>query len=248
MEEWFICNQWKWTNDWPVIGIDKDGDGKGEPVLVYKKPNVGKTYPIQTPAESDEFNSTKIGLQWQWQANPQSAWTFPTSSGFLRMFSVYQPDSISSLWNAPNILAQKITAEEFTATMKLSFHPKYENEQIGLVISGTDYEYIAIKKKNDGLYAYAFACENADKGNKEEERFSFPVKGNDFYLQVKVEKTGICHFIYSDNGERFTTIVKSFSAKPGRWVGAKVGLFCTRTVKTNDSGFADIDWFRIEKN
>jgi len=31
----------RWLNDWPVIGIDKDGDGKGEPVAVYKKPNVG---------------------------------------------------------------------------------------------------------------------------------------------------------------------------------------------------------------
>src|SRR5207253_397951 len=28
----------KWVNDWPVIGVDKDGDGKGEPVLIYKKP------------------------------------------------------------------------------------------------------------------------------------------------------------------------------------------------------------------
>ncbi|MBO9657433.1 MAG: glycoside hydrolase 43 family protein, partial [Chitinophagaceae bacterium] len=31
----------KWVNDWPVIGVDKDGDGKGEPVMEYKKPNVG---------------------------------------------------------------------------------------------------------------------------------------------------------------------------------------------------------------
>ena len=31
----------KWVNDWPVIGIDKDGDGCGDPVLVHTKPNVG---------------------------------------------------------------------------------------------------------------------------------------------------------------------------------------------------------------
>ena len=69
----------KWINDWPVIGMDKDNDGKGEPVLVYKKPNVGKTYPVATPAESDEFNENKIGLQWQWQANPKPYWAFPSN-------------------------------------------------------------------------------------------------------------------------------------------------------------------------
>jgi beta-xylosidase len=42
----------KWIKDWPVIGADKDGDGKGEPVVRYRKPNVGKTYPIQTPDET----------------------------------------------------------------------------------------------------------------------------------------------------------------------------------------------------
>ncbi|HEY0040422.1 MAG TPA: glycoside hydrolase 43 family protein, partial [Flavisolibacter sp.] len=39
----------KWVADWPVIGVDKDGDGKGEPVTRYKKPNVGKVFPVQTP-------------------------------------------------------------------------------------------------------------------------------------------------------------------------------------------------------
>ena len=59
----------KWVNDWPVIGIDKDGDGCGEPVLTYKKPNVGQTYPICTPQESDEFDGYTLSPQWQWHAN-----------------------------------------------------------------------------------------------------------------------------------------------------------------------------------
>ena len=50
----------KWVNDFPVIGNDADGDGTGEPVLAFKKPNVGKNYPVATPAESDEFNDSNI--------------------------------------------------------------------------------------------------------------------------------------------------------------------------------------------
>ena len=62
-----------------------------------------------------------------------------------------------------------------------------------------------------------------------------------------VEKGGVCHFAFSEDGQSFTTIVKTFTAKPGRWVGAKIGLFCTRTNITNDAGFADIDWIRFDK-
>lgn len=63
-------------NGWPVIGVDKDGDGCGEPVSTYKKPNVGKTYPKATPADSDEFDSIDLGLQWQWHGNPSALWYF----------------------------------------------------------------------------------------------------------------------------------------------------------------------------
>ncbi|HEY6956476.1 MAG TPA: hypothetical protein VI385_14600, partial [Flavisolibacter sp.] len=41
-------------------------------------------------------------------------------------------------------------------------------------------------------------------------------------------------------GEEFTAVV-------GRWIGAKVGIFCTRQTQINDSGWADFDWFRVEK-
>jgi len=54
-----------WKNDWPVIGSDPKETGKGEPVLTWKKPNVGKTYPIAIPQFSDEFDSLNLGLQWQ---------------------------------------------------------------------------------------------------------------------------------------------------------------------------------------
>jgi beta-xylosidase len=90
----------KWINGWPVIGVDKDGDGKGEPVLQYKKPNVGQVYlpagrqrPIETPADTDEFNGTETGKQWQWMANSKATWSFINpSKGSLRLYSDKLPD------------------------------------------------------------------------------------------------------------------------------------------------------------
>ena len=238
----------KWINDWPVMGEDKDGDGKGEPVSTFKKPNVGKTFPIITPVESDDFNDTKLGLQWQWQANPQSGWAFPTTLGLLKMFSVYQPDSIINLWDTPNILAQKLPAEEFTATVKVNFNPKFIKERFGLIIFGSDYAFISLEKRVDGIFAVYQDCSSADKNANEMSGQHFPVSGTAFYLQIRIKKGGVCQFGFSENGEMFTMIDKSFIAKPGRWVGAKIGMFCLRNNITNDAGYAEVDWFHIEKN
>ena len=60
-------------------------------------------------------------------------------------------------------------------------------------------------------------------------------------------KGGICNFSYSFDGDVFKNAGDEFIASPGRWIGAKVGIFCTREDQTNDSGYANFDWFRIEK-
>lgn len=235
----------KWINNWPVIGIDKDGDGKGEPVLTYKKPNVGSTSVVQTPKESDEFNDSRLGLQWQWQANPQPYWAFP-GNGYLRLFSWQIPDSGKNLWFVPNLLMQKFPAEQFTATVKLDFKPRLEGEKVGFVVMGSDYAWIGLTKKADGIYLSYTTCKKADAGKPEEEKVIGKINGATTYFRVQVDKGAKCTFSFSDDGQHFTNAGDTFTAQPGRWIGAKLGFFCTRTTKTNDSGAADIDWFRIE--
>jgi beta-xylosidase len=239
----------KWISDWPVIGVDKNGEGKGEPVLQYKKPNVGKTYSIQTPVESDEFNGPSIGLQWQWMANPKAQWAFVnTANGSLRLYAGKLPDSASNLWDAPNVLLQKFPAEEFMVTTKLAFHSntKLENEKAGLVIMGLGYANLALKSKKDGIYLVYSVCKDAGKGKTESEQMIAKVGTQPVYLRVKVSKGAKCRFSYSWDGTSFKEAAEEFEAEAGRWIGAKMGLFCIRDVSTNDSGYADFDWFRVE--
>jgi beta-xylosidase len=95
----------RWIDGWPVMGIDKDGDGTGEPVLAHKKPNVKKPGPITTPAESDEFNSGALGLQWQWQANPKPTWhaLVRRIPNYLRLFAERLPAEDARLYGRPAI-------------------------------------------------------------------------------------------------------------------------------------------------
>ena len=240
----------KLIDNWPVIGIDKNGDGKGEPALTYKKPNVGKMYSIVTPVESDEFNSNNLGLQWQWMANQQPTWYFTDpAKGVLRLFSSKEPGSARNLWDVPNVLLQKFPAEEFMVTTKLSFYPnpKLENEETGLTIMGLSYACIKLVKKHDGTYLVYAVCDNAEKGETEKQNEIKKIDDNTIYLRVTINKGGICNFSYSPDGSNFVKAADTFQAKEGRWIGAKVGIFCTRKDQTNDSGYTDFDWFRVEK-
>lgn len=236
----------KWVNDWPVIGEDKDGDGKGEPVITYKKPDVGKTYPVATIAESDEFNGHKLGLQWQWQANPTGVWWSATNAGSLRLYSYQSPEVVRNLWDIPNILMQKTPADEFVASTKLKFTPntKIEHEQTGLIVMGRSYARVFLDSRKDGIYLMYGVCDKADKGSKEEIKEISKLNGNEVSFRVTVRQGGKCTFAYSEDGSVFKE-AGPFQATEGQWIGAKLGIFCTRDSKINDSGYADFDWFRI---
>ena len=241
-------NPMKWVNDWPVIGVDNDGDGTGEPVRTHKKPNVGKIYPKMTPPESDEFNGSELGLQWQWHANYQTTWGFPSGKlGFYRLNCIPRPADAVNLWNVSNLLLQKFPAPEFTATTKITFDARFDGEEVGLVVMGLDCGRIAIRRENGKLEVQSAICQHADKGSKEEISEPKSVESSTIYFRVQVQKGAECSFSYSIDGQLFTAIDAKFKAREGKWIGAKVGFYALRNGIINDSGSADIDWFRVEK-
>ena len=66
------------------------------------------------------------------------------------------------------------------------------------------------------------------------------------YFRVQVSNGGICKWFYSADNNKFLPIAEPFTALPGKWVGAKVGLYAVRNTQINDSGYADVDWFHVE--
>jgi hypothetical protein len=145
---------------------------------------------------------------------------------------------------------QKFPAEEFTTTTKLTFNPNedLEHEKAGLVVMGRSYAYVALESREDGIYVVYAKSEKADEGNPEEKKQLKKLSGKDVYFRVEVDKNAECTFSYSEDGKRFTEVKEDFTAREGKWVGAKVGIFATKENKINDSGYADFDWFRFSKN
>ena len=171
----------KWTDDnWPVIGVDKDGDGVGEPVARHRKPALASSGTFQ-PAESDSFTSTELGLQWQWHGIPSTYWYFIDAAakekhtnglGALRLYSVKQTEEWKNLSDTPNLLLQKTPSDKFTATAKISFVPnpqlKERGESCGLVLMGQDYAALKLLDTPTGIVLQYVECIDALKGCSEQ--------------------------------------------------------------------------------
>ncbi|MEP7074176.1 MAG: glycoside hydrolase 43 family protein [Acidobacteriota bacterium] len=237
-----------WNNGFPVIGSDPDGSGTGEPILRNRKPDLGKAGPIETPQDDDEFNGNEIGKQWQWHADPVAGWAFPyPEKGVLKMFSVQRPENYKNLWDLPDLLLQKFPAEEFTATAKVHLDARFEGERFGLVVMGMDYSYIGITNRQGKLFVSQATAKDADKGSQETESLPQLLQTSDVYLRLTVKAGAICSWTYSSDRNNFTSVGEPFTAREGRWIGAKIGFFFSRPSKFNDAGSADIDWIRFEK-
>ena len=240
----------QWTvDDWCVIGQDEDGDGIGEPILKHKKPTIRTAKTTVVPQMSDDFEQHKLGLQWQWNANPQPTWAYLTSWGSLRLNTVEFDKDFVNLWSAGNILAQKFPAETFSVTTEMKFQAaarKNPHEKAGLIIMGLDYAYICLEQKDSQLYLTQAVCKNAETGNAETVVEKIAFDNTTIYMKVEVFEGGVCQFYYSKNGKYFKPFGQQFTAKEGKWIGAKVGLFTWRHGKTNDAGFADFYDFKIE--
>lgn len=192
-EDWFLLFQdiaaygrvvhlepMTWVDDWPVIGVDEDGDGTGEPVLTYRKPNVGREWPVVNPQENDEFDGTEVELQWQWQANINKGWwECDPAGGVLRLPAWPVNDDHVNLFDVANMLLQKTPADKFSVTLKLAFHPETVGERTGLVVMGHDYAGLILERTAEGIVLSQLQCKDASKGGTEQINAFLLLVGNE---------------------------------------------------------------------
>ncbi|WP_159882140.1 glycoside hydrolase family 43 protein [Paenibacillus puerhi] len=244
-----------WSDDWPVMGVDRNMDGIGEPVKRWNKPDVGRTYPIQTPAASDDFSAPILGLQWQWQANPDSRWySLSERPGNLRLYALSLPEGAGTLYDAPQLLLQKLSAPQLQATASLRFFPEEDGDQTGLIVFGIRYTYLAVTFCGQRL-RMSLVQGTPEEGNRvEREVWAVdldvqPRGASVESIQLRVTITGeaSCRFSYSLDGSVWRQAGGKVQASAGRWVGAKIGLFAVNRNRTRSSGHADIGKYQVEE-
>jgi beta-xylosidase len=251
-ENWFIhfqdrgaygrvvhLNPVRWVDDWPAMGVDVDGNGVGEPVAASTKPGVRSSTAIETPPTSDAFDGP-LGLQWQWQGNPQNDWaSLSARPGWLRLRAVEPLPG--DLTTACHQLLQKFPAPEFSATTVVDFAPGREEARAGLVVMGLTYAGIVVQRDELGLRIEQISNTQSGAEGDDERHGVVDAPRGPIWLRVTVEPEARCTFSYSTDGKEFAKLGETFTAGPGRWIGAKVGLVCS-----GDDAHADFDHFTVD--
>lgn len=269
-EDWFVHFQDKgpygrvchlqpvdWSSGWPVMGRG------GEPVLTHRKPKSDSKV-VVNPAESDEFGSPRLGLQWQWQADYDDSFGQTTGMGFYRLFTFNLPrlGSVANLWLVPNMLLQKTPADEFTATARISdFCSRNNGQYMGLICMSAQYSSVGLMRTDSGFelqVRYNPRARNlraADsvtvvatlaptaKGTPRKGRPAEMHIG-DVYLRMTVRARRVS-YAYSTDGRHWHKAGGEYAMGKGRWIGSKIGFFAADPNGSGRKGFVDIDWFRV---
>lgn len=280
-----------WENDWPIIGINKEGNDYGEPVMQYVKPNIGKTaeelndtdkYPVCEPDTTDEFDTDKMMLQWQWNSNYDDSWYVTKTDAYGKKVPDGSYIRLNALASTPlrpvsdyrNLLLQKWPAPEFECVTKMCVNGLENGDYAGIVSLGVEYGAVGVVK-NFGEYSIrtvrgtqSFDCEAA---YSKEDVKDYPIAKDTFadkektvYLRYTVKRTGTkdtkemalavknvpveeVTLEISFDGKAYEKQV-SFTAKAGRWVGVKNGMFVNHNneIKNENQGdgFVTADYIR----
>lgn len=256
-EDWFIHFQdvgnagriihlqpMHWEDDWPIIGVNPDENGCGEPVITHKKPEVGGNCKICAPDESDFFEAETLGLQWQWNANYQQDW-YELQQGRIRLYA--QKAAVDTrLCDVSNLLIQKWPAPEFMVSAKLDIHGMQEGDVCGMVSLGGIYSGLCLKYQDGKKQLVQRTGEWTKQNETESVCGELPADTVGLYLRMYVEQEKDVSFAYSLNGTEFVRAGEAIEATPGRWVGVKCGLFAIHET-TEKAGFMDAEYFIFEK-
>jgi beta-xylosidase len=225
-----------WKDGWPMIGVN------GKAVTTYKKPNLGKTYPITNLPTSDEFTEKKLGMQWGWNHNPDSTkWSLSKRPGYLRLMTETVTNDFTM---ARNTLTQRPFAKHdqtipTIATTKMDVSKMKDGDIAGLAVFQQPYAYIAVKQQKGRNFIFMV--------NDGKVIDSVAINASTIYLRtIASNATSKASFEYSTDNKMFKQLGNDlnmrFSLKI--FTGNKFCLFNYATKELG--GYVDVDWFRVK--
>ncbi len=163
-----------WNGGWPVIGINPDINGVGEPAFELDKPVITSEEPVYLEG-SDDFKDGKPNLSWQWMGDHDDSFygsvtdeTGAERDG-LRLFCQNPShDDMPVLWRSSNVLTQKLIYPSFRAEALVDASGLLPGERAGICMTGGQYVAAFIEKDETGKYYVKTIHSEGDDAHKSE--------------------------------------------------------------------------------
>lgn len=221
-----------WEDGWPLMG-EAGPEGRRQPVTRHKKP-AGETQAIAVPVHDDEFDGQRLSPAFQWHGNHREDWySLRARHGFLRLI----PQPAASFAAAPSLLLQKIPGPAFSAETWLELSDPLGAVQAGLIVMGERHAALTATGVAGGV-KLSLLIDGASV-------FDGHVSGPGVRLCVTFSEGGRCRFSFGAQQGALKPIEATFQAVPGRWIGAKLGLFALTSAPLTTPAYADFDYFRF---
>jgi len=231
-----------WQDGWPVWGRP------GAPNHVPKtSPKPIEGYPVMEPATSDDFGKAKLGLQWQWNHNPDdSRWSLSERPGFLRL----KATQASDFWTARNTLTQKGQGPFSQGVVKLDIRHVAQGDACGFGTLGKFNGQIAVTAAADGSHSLSMNVIEATEGapKVDTRAAGVAISGDTLWLRTDMDySTDLAHVAYSLDGRNWTRLGGDFPVaydwRTGTFQGEQYAIFCYNPQASD--GFLDIDSFEL---
>ena len=222
----------KWVDGWPMLGVD------GKDVITYPKPEVGKKQQrLASPATTDEFNGKQLGLQWQWNHNPDNTkWSLTECRGYMRLKASQAP----KLYEARNTLTQRVQGPSSEGSVEMIVSGMKDGNVAGLGVFQLPYAYVAVKQEGSSRKIVMY---DGDKEIESVDNF----KGDKIWFRARVmDKNFTARFYYSLDGMNYSPIGKEHKMELGLpWTGNRFALLNFTTNAEGVDGYVDFNWFRF---
>src|SRR5664280_1298806 len=230
-----------WSNNWPYWGSSNALNrvpGKAN------KPIQGK--PFVQPETSDDFGSPTLGLQWQWNHNPDTnRFSLTERPGFLRL----KPTPATNFWYARNTLTQKGQGPWSRGELKMDLSNVQPGDVFGFGTLGRTNGQIAVTVDGSGNKTLSMRIIVDLDGNGslfQTTVATAPFAGTNLFLRTELNfqtSKGLCS--YSPDGAAWTTLGGQFNLafdwQTGTFQGEQFAIFCYNP--SLGSGYVDVDYF-----
>ena len=181
---------------------------------------MGREYPVETPDSSDDFQSKRLGLQWQWNANHRREW-YDCGDGILKLYAQKIEPQVK-LSDVSSLLLQKWPAPAFTVSVLLLLDEWKEGDIGGLVTLGGHYSALMLEKKDGKMLLQQWS--GIWNEGEESHEYLEEITKDQLCIRMTVKETRIVSYQISEEGKEFRKVGRNEVVTPRKWVGVKTGL------------------------